>query len=243
MGKARTSHSWFEGARVLAVYLSSIVGSASIGVCSLATEHIVIIPVMVPKEKAQEFADWLRVNLVYTQISGSVLAGAFVCANSHGMLLPNSVRAEELEQIKVAFSGNIKVMETKKTAYGNLVLANDKGAVVDPRFKANEIRVISDVLGVEAVPTEIAKLPYVGSLAVATNKGVLAHPMLTPEEKKTLEDVLKVPVDVGTINCGIPYVGTGLIANSHAAVAGSMTTGPEMFIIGNAMDVVQEDEK
>jgi hypothetical protein len=26
-------------------------------------------------------------------------------------------------------------------------------------------------------------------------------------------------------------------------VAGSMTTGPEMFIIGNALDVVQEDEK
>jgi translation initiation factor 6 len=66
---------------------------------------------------------------------------------------------------------------------------------------------------------------------------------LTAEEKKTLESVFKVPVDVGSVNCGVPYVGTGLIANSHAAVAGSMTTGPEMFIIGNAMDVVQEDEK
>ena len=79
-------------------------------------------------------------------------------------------------------------------------------------------------------------------LAVATNKGVLAHPMLNDEEKKILEEVLKVPVDVGTVNCGIPYVGTGLIANSHAAVAGSMTTGPEMFIIGNALDVVQEEK-
>ena len=81
-----------------------------------------------------------------------------------------------------------------------------------------------------------------GSLAVATNKGVLAHPLLKEEEKQTLKDVFKVPVDVGTINCGIPYVGTGLIGNKHAAVAGSMTTGPEMFIIGNALDVVQEDE-
>ncbi len=98
-------------------------------------------------------------------------------------------------------------------------------------------------LGVEAMPTEIAALPYVGSLAVATNKGVLAHPLLKDEERKILESVFKVPVDVGTINCGIPYVGTGLIANTHAAVAGSMTTGPEMFIIGNALDVVQDDEK
>ena len=227
----------------MTVYLSSIVGSASIGVYSLATENVVMIPIMVPHQKAQEYADWLKAKLIHTSISGSVLIGALACANSNGMLLPNSVRQEELDQIKSCFTGKITVMETKKTAYGNLVLANDKGAVVDPRFKEAEIKKISEALGVEAVPTEIAGLPYVGSLAVATNKGVLAHPMLTAEEKKTLENIFKVPVDVGTVNCGVPYVGTGLIANSHAAVAGSMTTGPEMFIIGNALDVVQEEEK
>jgi len=227
----------------LTVYLSSIVGSASIGVYSLATESIVVIPRMVPREKAQDFADWLKTKLAYTSISGSVLAGALACANSNGILLPNSVRDEELSQIKAVFDGNITIMETKKTAYGNLVLANDKGAVVDPRFKQNEIKQISETLGVEAVPTEIAGLPYVGALAVATNKGLLAHPLLKDEERKILENVFKVPVDVGTINCGVPYVGTGLLANSHAAVAGSMTTGPEMFIIGNALDVVREDEK
>ena len=227
----------------MTVYLSSIVGSASISVYSLATENIVIIPRMVPKEKAQEFADWLKTKLVYTSIGGSVLAGALACANSNGMLLPNYVREEELTQIKAAFEGNITIMETKKTAYGNLVLTNDKGAVVDPRFKEKERKKISETLGVEAVPTEIAGLPYVGSLAVATNKGVLAHPLLKDEERKILENVFKVPVDVGTVNCGVPYVGTGLLANSHAAVAGSMTTGPEMFIIGNALDVVREDEK
>ena len=225
------------------VYLSSIVGNSSIGVYTLANEKIVIIPVMVPKQKAQEFADYLKVKLAYTSISGSVLAGALVCANSNGMLVPNSIREEELAKIKAAYDGNIELMDIKKTAFGNLILANDKGAVVDPRFKEKEIKKISETLGVEAVPTEIAALPYVGSLATATNKGVLAHPLLKDEERKILESVLKVPVDVGTVNCGIPYVGTGLIANSHAAVAGSMTTGPEMFIIGSALDVVQEDEK
>ena len=48
----------------LTVYLSSIVGSASIGVYSLATENIVMIPRMVPLQKAQEFADWLKVKLI-----------------------------------------------------------------------------------------------------------------------------------------------------------------------------------
>jgi len=226
----------------LAVYLSSIVGSASIGVYSLANDRFVVIPQMVPLKKAERTAEWLKVELVHTSISGSVLAGALACANSNGILLPNSVREEELAVIKAAFEGNITIMETKKTAYGNLVLANDHGAVVDPRFKEPEIRQITETLGVDAVPGEIAGLPYVGSLAVATNKGVLAHPLLKDEERTLLESVFKVPVDVGTINCGIPYVGTGLIGNSHAAVAGSLTTGPEMFIIGNVLDVVQEDE-
>ncbi|HLC00678.1 MAG TPA: translation initiation factor IF-6 [Candidatus Bathyarchaeia archaeon] len=225
----------------MAVYLSSIVGSVSIGVYSLANEKIVILPKIVPVKKAERIAEWLKVQLIQTSISGSVLAGAFVCANSNGIVLPLSVCEEELDNIKQFFKGNVTVMETKKTAYGNLVLANDFGAVVDPRLKEPQIKQISETLGVETVPTEIAGLPYVGSLAVATNKGVLAHPLLKDEERKVLEKVFKVPVDVGTVNCGIPYVGTGLIANSHAAVAGSMTTGPEMFIIGSALDVVQDD--
>ena len=226
----------------MAVYLTSIVGSASIGVYTLATEKCVIIPKMVPLDKAEKTAEWLKVPLIHTSIGGSLLAGALACGNSNGLLLSQFVREEELQAIKAAFNGNLTVMETKKTAYGNLVLANDHAALVDPRLKEAQTKQIADALGVEVVAGEIAGLPYVGSLAVATNKGVLAHPLLKDEEKKVLEELFKVPVDVGTVNCGIPYVGTGLIANSHAAVAGSLTTGPEMFIIGNAMDVVQEVE-
>ena len=225
----------------MTVYLSSIVSSVSIGVYSLATEKVVVVPKAVPLQIAKRTAEWLQVNLIHTSIAGSILAGAFACANSKGILLPLSICEEELATIQSVFTGNVTVMETKKTAYGNLVLTNDYGAVVDPRFKESTIKRISQTLGVEVVKAEIAGLPYVGSLAVATNKGILAHPLLKDEERKVLERVLKVPVDVGTINCGIPYVGTGLIANSHAAVAGSMTTGPEMFIIGNALDVVQDE--
>jgi translation initiation factor 6 len=225
----------------LTVYLSSIVSSVSIGVYSLATENVVVVPKAVPLKVAKRMSEWLKVKLVHTSIAGSILAGAFACANSNGILLPLSICEEELANIQSVFTGNVTVMETKKTAYGNLVLTNDNGAIVDPRFPESTIKQIRQTLGVEVVKAEIAGLPYVGSLAVATNKGVLVHPLLKDEERKVLESVLKVPVDVGTINCGIPYVGTGLIANSHAAVAGSMTTGPEMFIIGNALDVVQDE--
>jgi translation initiation factor 6 len=226
----------------MAVYLTSIIGSASIGVYSLATDKFVLIPKMVPLDKAEKTAEWLKAPLIHTSIGGSLLNGALACANSNGIILSSFVRQEELDAIKAGFDGNVTVMESRKTAFGNLILANDKGALVDPRMKDFIMKQVSDTLGVEVVPGRIAGLTYVGSVAVATNKGVLAHPLLTEEEKKVLESVLKVPVDVGTVNCGIPYVGTGLIANSHAAVAGSLTTGPEMFIIGNALDVVQEVE-
>ena len=226
----------------MAVYLTSIIGSASIGVYSLATDEFVIIPKMVPEDKAEKTAEWLQAKLVHTTVGGSLLVGALACANSNGIILSPFVRQEEIDAIKANFKGNICVMESRKTAFGNLVLANDKGALVDPRMKDPIKKQVSEALGVEVVGGTIAGLTYVGSLAVATNKGVLAHPLLKEDERKVLESVFKVPVDVGTVNCGIPYVGTGLIANSKAAVAGSMTTGPEMFIIGNALDVVQEVE-
>jgi translation initiation factor 6 (eIF-6) len=37
-------------------------------------------------------------------------------------------------------------------------------------------------------------------------------------------------------------VATGLIGSSGTVVAGSLTTGPELFIIGHALDVVKENE-
>jgi translation initiation factor 6 len=227
----------------LAIYLSSLVGSASIGCYSLANDKILIVPKSVPLKKAERLSQWLKTKLIHTTIGGSVLVGALACANSNGILLPNFIREEELETIKCGFHGIVTIMETRKTAYGNLVLANDHGAIVDPRLKEPELQSVSETLCVETARGEIAGLPYVGSLAVATNKGVLAHPLLKNSERELLEDLLKAPVDVGTINCGIPYVGTGLIANRYAAIAGLLTTGPEMFIIGNALDVVKEDKE
>ena len=217
----------------MAIYRSGLVGTVSIGVYSRATDEMVIVPRWVPIGKAERFGKWLKAELILTTIGGSALIGVLMCGNSKGILLPHFVRDEETKTIKSSFKGNITVMDTKATAYGNMVLANDYGAIVDPRLKASEIKAVSEALDVEAVPGEVAGLPYVGSLATATNKGALAHPLLRDSEQKLLEDVLKVPVDVGTINCGIPYVGTGLIGNSYATVVGLLATGPEMFIISN----------
>jgi len=223
----------------LPLFLFDVFGNACIGVYSLVNDRIAIVPPQVPESKRQKVEEWLKVKVVATTVGKSVVTGALACSNSNGVILPPFATEEEVEAIKSASDFNVTVMDTKKTAYGNLVLANDKGAVADPRLDRGVVNKIGDTLGVEVVSSEIAGLPYVGSLATATNKGVLAHPMLKGEERKVLEDVLKAPVDVGTINCGIPYVATGLLGNSYGAVMGLLTTGPEMFIIGQALDVVK----
>jgi len=222
----------------LAIFRLSLFGSASIGVYSLATEKMVIVPPQAPANKAERLQEWLKAKVIRTTIGQSVLIGALACANSNGIVLPHFVREEEVEAVKSTSDFNMSVMETRKTAYGNLILANDHGALVDPRLKRRDLTKIGDALGVEVVPGEIAGSPYVGSLATATNRGVLAHPLLKEDEEKVLRDVLGVQVDVGTINCGIPYVATGLIGNTRNVVAGTITTGPELFIIGHALDVV-----
>lgn len=204
----------------------------------MATEKMLIVPPQAPEAKSHRLEEQMGVKLIRTTIGDSILIGALACANSNGIVLPHYVRDDEIKAIKTALDINVAVMETKRTAYGNMVLANDYGAVADPRLKKEDLKEISDALGVEVVSGEIAGLPYVGSLAFATNKGVLAHPLIKEEEQKLLTEVLKVPLDVGTVNCGVPYVSTGLIGNSRSVIAGFLTTGPEMFIIEHIFDMV-----
>jgi len=226
----------------LPIYLLDTFGSASIGVYIRATEEFIIVPKQVPPTKIRKLESWFKTKIVKTNIGGSILVGSLVCANSNGMILPRFVWDEELEVLKSLRDVNITVMDTKRTAYGNLVLANDYGAIVDPRLSRKDVKMISDTLGVEAVPGEIAGLPYVGSLTIATNRGVMTHPLIKPEEEELLRDVLKVHVGIGTVNCGIPYIATGLIGNSRVAAAGSLTTGPELCMIGQALGVAEENE-
>jgi translation initiation factor 6 len=223
----------------LAITMLGIFGTASIGVYSLATEKIAIVPPQFSENKIRRLEQCLKVKATRTMIGGSVLIGALANANSNGLILPAFTKDEEVQLLKGIFPDiNITVMETRRTAYGNMILANDYGALVDPRLKGKDLKILSDSLDVEVVPSEIAGLPYVGSLAIATNKGTLVHPMIREEEQKLLKDVLKTPFDVGTVNCGVPYVGSGVIGNSNGALVGFVTTGPELFIIENALDLV-----
>jgi len=216
-----------------------ILGSPNIGVYALTTNYFTIVPVNVSKEKADKFTNCLKGKVIFTSIGSTNLIGILAVGNSNGIILPYFVSNHEIRAIKSVWDGNIGKIESKITALGNLVLVNDKGAIIGEGLMKDKkaVKKIMDTLGVEAVSCRIAGLPYVGSLAIATNRGILAHPSLIDEEQKVLKEVLKAPVDIGTINSGVPFVPSGLLANDNGVVIGSFTTGPEILIITNILRV------
>ncbi len=213
-------------------------GSPNIGVYALTTNSFTIIPVETSLRKVRLIREVLRGEVVFSTVGGSTLVGVLAAANSKGIVLPHYASDEEVEVLRDVWDGNIARVDCRRTALGNLILANDYGAVgaEDLMKEKGVVEKIRDVLDVEMVSGEIAGLPYVGSLATATNKGILAHPMLKDDERQLLADVLKAPVDVGTVNGGVPFVSSGLLANEYGVLIGAPTTGPEIVIITNLLD-------
>ncbi|NVM54226.1 MAG: translation initiation factor IF-6, partial [Candidatus Helarchaeota archaeon] len=131
----------------------------------------------------------------------------------------------------------VEKVPTILTALGNNILCNERRALVNPEFKRSAREIISDILGVEVVAGQINERNTVGSTSVTTIKGVLIPPIRDKEEFKWIEEIFGVPVSVGTINGGVPFIGSGLIANSCGAISGLLTTGPELARVGMALEL------
>jgi len=205
-------------------------------VYSLATDEYAIVPAGTAPRKKSAIEETLKIRVVALDVAEAKLNGALVAANSAGILLPHFATADEIALLRNQLGLVVERLDSVKTALGNIVLANDKGAIVDPEFTQSQRRLIADVLNVEVVEGRITGQCIVGSMATATNRGVLIHPKATEEERQTVASALKVPVGSCTVNGGVPFVGSGLIANSHGAIVGSATTGPELMMISRILE-------
>ena len=163
--------------------------------------------------------------------------GVLVASNSNGIVLPHTIHDHELKVIQDSLEVKVTVAQERWTALGNIVLANDNGAVIHPGASESLAKTVAETLGVEIVTATIGGLPYVGSLAVATNKGVLANHAIKDQEVAVIEKALKVPVEAGTINGGVPYIRAGLLANTKGAVVGPLTSGPELMAITRTLGI------
>jgi translation initiation factor 6 len=173
-------------------------------------------------------------------INNSTLLGVYTASNINGIIVPHIIRDDELQNLKMytkdlSSDYQIGVLKSLDNAFGNLILCNDKGAIISSFLKEYK-NLIEDTLNVETVVYEYVNLSLPGSISVANNKGCLVHPLTTDEEIEVISDILKVnETDVSTVNRGIPYLSSGAVINDRSGIFGNACTGPEMMRLTNVL--------
>jgi len=207
-------------------------GDINIGLYAIATNEYLIVPREFKKK------DFFPQDAVETRIAGTRLIGLFTAGNSNCLLLPDSIKEREKKKLEDA-EIPIQIIENNENALGNLILANDKGAVISEKLE-DQKDVIEEALDVPVEISEIAGITNPGSCGVASKSGVLIHREASEEEAENFRDALNVEkVDIGTINMGSPYIGSGIVSNDEHFLVGGDTTGPEIGRID--MILMQED--
>jgi translation initiation factor 6 len=84
------------------------------------------------------------------------------------------------------------------------------------------------------IQKRIAGFNQTGVVLVANTTGAVIHPEADEEDMKVIANVLGVKIEQCSINNGIPYVSSGVLANNHCIVVGSLTTGPEIMMLTRA---------
>lgn len=212
-------------------------GSPYLGVFARASDKLALVPPAVPDNVRAEVQRALDVEVKSLAIGGANIIGSVVAMNSRGALVADFADDEDL---KILRSSGLEVarLAGKFNAAGNNILANDHGAFINPDLSKAAERTVGDVLGVPVERGTLAGLKTVGSAACVTSKGVLCHPKTSDEELDLLERLFKVEGDIGTVNHGAPFIGAGLMANGKGAVVGTLSTGPELNRIENALNLI-----
>jgi len=206
--------------------LGEVNGSPYVGVYCAASEHFALLPEVLEGKVAKEIERTLDVRVIRTNVAGATVIGSLAAMNSHGVVVTNFAEKHEITR----FPKNLRVgkMEEKINAAGNNILVNDRAALVHPLASRETMRMIQDVLGVEAMKGRVAGIDTVGSACIATAKGVICHPKATQDELKWISEFFRVPASAATLNYGTPYLGACAVANSKGAYIGSRSTPIEL---------------
>lgn len=211
--------------------------SPNIGIFLKTNETHLLVPKGLAQTKVDRLCEDLQVSAVPTSIGESRLLGALTSMNGNGILVSRLAEDFEIREITSATGLPVVRLESKLTAVGNLVVANDKGALASPLLDGRALAQVRDVMGTEVHSTPIGEYHQVGSLVVATNKGSAVYPGLDEKDVSGIGSMLGVDAYPSSVNAGVPYVASGIVANSRNAIVGSQTTGPELVFITRALSV------
>lgn len=209
---------------------AKLFGSSTVGVYLFSNNFVTLVPQDAPEKIDDLVRDVLKTDVVRTTIAGYPLLGIFAVGNDNGVVLPQIVKDDEVKVLK-AMGLNVVVIETRYTALANLILVNNKQALVSPILERENVKRISDALNVEVFVDTICGSPLVGSIAVVNNRGVLVCPEATGEDLRKLKEHFNLYVDIGTVNRGRGFLRGGMVVNDNGAIVGDETTGIEMMRI------------
>jgi len=221
----------------MGLHLIDVYKNPNIGLFLKTNDKVLLVPKGLAPTKCEKLSRDLDVALCQTSTGGSRLLGPLASINANGALLSRMAEQEEIREIASGTGINVARLDSKYTAVGNLVTANDKCALVSPILDAKAVAQVRDVLSTEVERMSIKEYYQVGALVVATNSGAAVYPELDEKDVQKIGDLLGVEAYPTPINRGVPFVASGLVANSENAIAGSQTTGPELVFITRALKV------
>lgn len=217
-----------------------IFGKNSVGVYLAVNNLFGLYPATLLKPAIEKIKSVFEVPFYPISINNSNLIGVYTASNKYGTIVPYITREEEIQRLKnysneIKSSYQIGILESLDNAFGNLILCNDKGAIISTLLKDYKDQ-IEDTLCVETVIYEFVNNYLPGSISLTNNNGCLVHPLTTDEEINIISDILKVKeTDVSTVNRGFPYLSSGAIVNDQSGIFGYECTGPEMMRLTNVL--------
>lgn len=211
--------------------------SPNVGLFVRTNNDTLLLPFGFAETKAKKLKEYLDIEkIIHVSIAGTRLIGPMTVMNNNGILLPSTVSDDEIRILKQT-GLNVERLNSKFTAIGNLISANDKGAVVSNLFKGEVDQNIKDILGVPLQTLSIGGYIQVGSMIVATNAGAIVHPIASDSEISTISEILQVEAEPATVNGGSPFLSSGILANFSSVIVGNLTTGPELIMISRGLKV------
>lgn len=217
-----------------------VFGGDHIGLYIKASNSYILYHSSVPERKLSLLKEELDAPTIPVYLVNILITSPFIAGNRNGVIISylfEEYAKEELVKMLKEIGVNVGILKSKYTSLGNLILANDKGALVSPILSISSRKIISDILDVEVVPATIGRFSYIGSLAISNSRGALVAPMIKEDEKMIIKEVLKISLYTGTINGGVEFISSGIVVNDNGVVIGTATTGKELMMISQAFEV------
>ena len=221
----------------MVIHKYDVYRSPNVGLFTRTNDKTLLLPFGFAETKTKKLKEYLNVEeIVHVSIAGTRLIGPMTVMNNNGILLPSTVSDDEIQILKQT-GLNVERLKSKFTAIGNLISANDKGAIVSNLFSEEVNQDIEDTLGVPIQRMSIGGYVQVGSMVVTTNARAIVHPKANDAEINRISEMLQIEAEPATVNGGSPFLSSGMIANSSSVIVGNLTTGPELIMISRALKV------